>query len=124
MRCSWAKSTSGAWSSGTEAVKAKSMVDWVLAGRGFVTRRRWVTGSTSKTVSPAAQWTGVSGVGLESGTGMSRRRISRAFSKATQQVLATPGVRGRGARVAGTQTDAPQRVVGTCFGEAAVAGLN
>ena len=55
MRCSWAKSTLEAWSSGTEAVKAKSMVDWVLAGRGFVSRRRWVTGSTSKTVSPAAQ---------------------------------------------------------------------
>ena len=55
MRCSWAKSTSEAWSSGTEAVKAKSMANWVLAGRGFVSRRRWVTGSTSKTVSPAAQ---------------------------------------------------------------------
>ena len=82
IRRSWAKSTSGAWSSGTEAVKAKSMADWVSAGRGFVTRRRCVTGSTSKTVSPAAQWTGVSGAGLESGTGMSRRRISRAFSKA------------------------------------------
>ena len=40
MRYSWAKSTSGAWSSGTEAAKAKSMADWVLAGRGFVTRRR------------------------------------------------------------------------------------
>ena len=55
MRCSWAMSTSGAWSSGSEAVEAKSMADWVLAGRGFVSRRRWVTGSTSKTVSPAAQ---------------------------------------------------------------------
>ena len=54
MRCSWAKSTSGAWSSGTEAVKAKSVADWVLARRGFVSRRRWVTVSTSKTVSPAA----------------------------------------------------------------------
>ena len=41
----------------------------------------------------------------------------------TQQVLATPGVRGGGARVVRTQTDAPQRVVGACFGEAAVAGL-
>ena len=81
-RCSWAKSTSGAWSSGTEAVEAKSMADWVLAGRGSVSRRRWVTGSTSKTVSPAAQGTGVSGVGFGGGTGMSRRRTSRAFSKA------------------------------------------
>ena len=27
MRCSWAKSTSGAWSSGTKAVEAKSMAD-------------------------------------------------------------------------------------------------
>ena len=33
-------------------------------------------------------------------------------------------VRGRGARVVGTQTDAPQSVVGACFGEATVAGLN
>ena len=74
-RCSWAKSTSGAWSSGTEAVEAKSMADWVLARRGSVSRRRWVTGSTSKTVSPAAQGTGVSGVGFGGGTGMSRRRI-------------------------------------------------
>ena len=41
-----------------------------------------MTGSTSKTVSPAAQGTGVSGVGFGGGTGMSRRRISRAFSKA------------------------------------------
>ena len=32
--------------------------------------------------SPAAQGTGVSGVGFGGGTGMSRRRISRAFSKA------------------------------------------
>ena len=55
MRCSCAKNTSGAWSSGTEAVEAKSMADWVLAERGFVSRRRWVTGSTSKTVSPVAQ---------------------------------------------------------------------
>ena len=38
--------------------------------------------ATSKTVSPAAQGTGVSGVGLGSGTGMLRRRISRAFSRA------------------------------------------
>ena len=41
-----------------------------------------VTGSTSKTVSPAAQVAGVPGVGFGGGTGMSRRRISRAFSKA------------------------------------------
>ena len=68
-RCSWAKSTSGAWSSGTEAVEAKRMADWVLAGRASVSRRRWVTGSTSKTVSPAAQGTGVSGVGFGGGTG-------------------------------------------------------
>ena len=40
MRCSWAKSTLEACSSGTEAVKAKSIADWVLAGRGFVSRRR------------------------------------------------------------------------------------
>ena len=39
-RCSWAKSTSEAWSSATEAVKAKSMADWVLGGRGFVSKRR------------------------------------------------------------------------------------
>ena len=42
----------------------------------------------------------------------------------TQQVLATPEVRGGGARVVRTQTDAPQGVVGACFGEAAVAGLD
>ena len=42
----------------------------------------------------------------------------------TQKVLVTPGVRGRGARIAGTQTDASQGVVGACFGEAAVAGLD
>ena len=81
-RCFGAKSTSGAWSSGTEAVEAKSMANWVLAGRGSVPRRRWVTGSTSKTVSPVAQGTEVSGVGFGGGTGMSRRRISRALSKA------------------------------------------
>ena len=50
MRCSWAKSTYGAWSSGTESVKAESLVVLVLAEGGSVSRRRCVTGSTSKTV--------------------------------------------------------------------------
>ena len=40
MRCSWAKSTSEVWSSGTEAVNFKSMADWVLAEGGVVSRRR------------------------------------------------------------------------------------
>ena len=40
MRCSWAKTTSGAWSSGTESVKAESVAVWVLADRGSVSRRR------------------------------------------------------------------------------------
>ena len=39
-RCSWAKSTSGAWSSGTDSVKAESAAVWVLAGSGVVSRRR------------------------------------------------------------------------------------
>ena len=39
-RCSRAKSTSGAWSSGTESVKAESAAVWALAGRGVVSRRR------------------------------------------------------------------------------------
>ena len=40
MRCSWAKSASGAWSSGTESVKAESVAVWVLAEGGSVLRRR------------------------------------------------------------------------------------
>ena len=40
MRCSWSKSTSGAWSSGTESVKAESVAVWVLAEGGSVSRRR------------------------------------------------------------------------------------
>ena len=40
MRCSWAKSTSGAWSSGTESVKAESVAVWVLAEGGSVLKRR------------------------------------------------------------------------------------
>ena len=39
MRCSWAKSTSGAWALGTESVKAESVAVWVLAGGGSVSRR-------------------------------------------------------------------------------------
>ena len=83
MRCSWAKSTSGAWSSGTESVRAESVAVWALAGGGFVSRRRCVTGSTSKTVSRvSSRGTGVSGAGLQSSAVMSRRRISQAYSKA------------------------------------------
>ena len=63
------------------------------------------------------------GVGERHGD-VAAKNFAGVLSGLTQQFLATPGVRGRGARVAGTQTDAPQRVVGTCFGEAAVAGLN
>ena len=82
MHCSWAKRTSGAWSSDTKSVKAESMADWVLAEGGSVSRRRWVTGSTSKTVSPvSSRGTGVSGTGLRSYAGASRRRIFRACSK-------------------------------------------
>ena len=40
ISCSRAKSTSGAWSSGTELVKAKSVAVWVLAEGGSVSRRR------------------------------------------------------------------------------------
>ena len=40
MRCSWAKRTSGAWSLGTESVKAESVAVWVLAKGGSVSRRR------------------------------------------------------------------------------------
>ena len=39
-RCSCVKITSGAWSSGTESVKAENMAVWALAGRGVVSRRR------------------------------------------------------------------------------------
>ena len=42
----------------------------------------------------------------------------------SQKILATPGIRARGARVASAQADAPQVVVRACFGEAAVAGSN
>ena len=38
MRCSWAESTSGARSSGTESVKAESVAVWVLAEGGSVSR--------------------------------------------------------------------------------------
>ena len=40
MRYSWAKRTSGAWSSGTESVKSESVAVWVLAEGGSVSRRR------------------------------------------------------------------------------------
>ena len=83
MRCSWAKSTSGAWSSGTESVKAESVAVWVLAEGGSVSRRREVTGSTSKTVSPvSSRETEVSSVELLSDAVVSRRRIFRTCSKA------------------------------------------
>ena len=39
-RCAWAKSTSGAWSSGTDSVKAENVAVWVLAEEGSVSRRR------------------------------------------------------------------------------------
>ena len=82
-RCSWAKSTSWAWWSGTESVKTESVAVWVLAGGESVSKRRCVTGSTSKTVSPvSSRGTGVSGAGFRNGAVMSRRRISRACSKA------------------------------------------
>ena len=42
----------------------------------------------------------------------------------SQEILATPVIRARGARVASAQADAPQGVVRACFGEAAVAGPN
>ena len=42
----------------------------------------------------------------------------------SQEILATPGIRARGARVASAQADASQVVVRACFGEAAVAGSN
>ena len=40
------------------------------------------------------------------------------------EILDTPGIRARGARVASAQADAPQVVVRACFDEAAVAGSN
>ena len=40
----------------------------------------------------------------------------------SQEILATPVVRARGARVASAQADAPRGVVRARFGEAAVAG--
>ena len=64
-------------------MKAESMADWVLAEGGSVSRRRWVTGPTSKTVPPvSSRRTGVSGAGLRSYAGVSQRRILRACSKA------------------------------------------
>ena len=39
MPWSWAKSTSGAWSSGTKSVKAESVSIWVLAEGGSVSRK-------------------------------------------------------------------------------------
>ena len=50
-----AKSTSGAWSSGTESVNAESCAGWVVGLRQGVVRRTCVIGSISKTVSSAAQ---------------------------------------------------------------------
>ena len=40
----------------------------------------------------------------------------------SQEILATPVIRARGARVASAQVDAPQGVVRARFGEAAVTG--
>ena len=83
MRCPWAKSTSWAWSSNTESAKVESVAVGVLAEGGTVSRRRRVTGSTLKTVSPvSSRGTGVSGARLQSGAVASRRNISRACSKA------------------------------------------
>ena len=42
----------------------------------------------------------------------------------SQEILATPEIRARGARVASAQADSPQVVVRAFFGEAAVAGFN
>ena len=42
----------------------------------------------------------------------------------SQENLATPVIRARGAWVASAQADAPQSVVRACFGEATVAGPN
>ena len=42
----------------------------------------------------------------------------------SQEILATPEIRAKGARVASAQADAPQVVVRACFGEAAVSGFN
>ena len=42
----------------------------------------------------------------------------------SQEILATPVIRARGARVASAQADAQQVVVRACFGEPAVAGSN
>ena len=83
MSCSWAKSLSGACPSGTDSVKAESVAVWVLAEGGSVSKRRCVTGSTSKAVSPvSSRGTSFSGAGLKGGAVMSRRRISRACFKA------------------------------------------
>ena len=46
------------------------------------------------------------------------------FQNLSQEILATPGIWARGARVASAQADAPQGIVRACFGEAAVAGFN
>ena len=82
-------------------------------------------GSTLKTVSPvSSRGPGVPGGGCESSVVVFRRRISRAFQGLSQEILATPGIRAIGTRVASTQADAPQGVVRACFGEAAVAGFN
>ena len=85
-----------------------------------------MTGSTSKTVSPvSSRGTWVPGVACEGSVVEFRRRISRVCPKAlSQEILATPEIRARGARVASAQADAPQVVVRACFGEAAVAGSN
>ena len=41
-----------------------------------------------------------------------------------EQVRATPGTRGGDAVIIGAQIDAPQFVMGACFGEAALAGVH
>ena len=50
-----AKSTSGAWSSGTESVNAESCAGWVVELRQGLFRQTCVMGFISKTVSSAAQ---------------------------------------------------------------------
>ena len=57
-----ARSTSEAWSSGTESVNAESCAGWVVVLRQGLFRRMCEMGSISKTVSSAAQSVGIGGV--------------------------------------------------------------
>lgn len=87
-RWSWVNCTSGAGSSGTDSVNAESwavrtVVFRVVILKRVLSRRRWVTGSTSKAVSSVSSLGArISGRVSPGRAGVSWRRISRARSNA------------------------------------------